>query len=84
MTQPPAERSAAPLSPRQRELLRYIRDVWRVQGRPPTERCIVEYFTAVGRPMCLRTVQEHLAMLYRKGWLRSPTPAGLRCLHIPQ
>ncbi len=68
----------APLSPRQRDVLWLIVRIFEVAGEAPSERCIARKLG-----MTHRAVQDHLAMLYRKGWLHSPSPAGIRCLHVP-
>jgi Mn-dependent DtxR family transcriptional regulator len=66
------------LSPRQREVLRVIIAFRRDTGEFPS----VEYLSR-RLEVHHSSVQGHLAALYRKGWLRTPTPAGLRCLHLP-
>lgn len=68
----------APLAARQRDVLRLIQRHFETTGEPPT----VEY---LARRLSLhrKTVQEHLDALFLKGWLRSPSPAGLRCTHVP-
>ncbi len=72
----PAEHGTAPLSPRQAEVLRFIAHCYRETRFFPSER-------EIARRLGLHhsVVQEHIAMLYRKGWLATPTPAGLRCTH---
>jgi hypothetical protein len=76
MPNPSSDHGFELLTPAQRQIVRYIRAVWEVQGRPPTERCIAERLG-----VHLSTVQGHLQGAYRRGYLKSPSPWGLRCLH---
>lgn len=75
---PPRDHRRLPLTANQHNILRYIARVWEIQGRPPSLRTVAWRFG-----LTHKTVQEHLEAAYRKGWLKTPTPAGLRCLHIP-
>jgi SOS-response transcriptional repressor LexA len=75
---PPREHATLPLTKRQRAILSYITAVHRAQGRAPSARVIAWRFH-----VSLQTVQDHLQALYRKGWLRTPTPDGLFCDHSP-
>lgn len=61
---------------RQIQVLRLVKMAYAALGEPPSVR-------AIGRRLGMshRAVQEHLDALYRKGWLRAPTPAGVHCLH---
>jgi len=62
------------LTTRQRRILEAIDDYQRVTG----EACSASY---LGRRFSLHpsTIQEHLEVLYRKGWLRAPNaPAWLK------
>jgi len=69
---------ARPLSARQREILRFIIGFYRREGETPSV-C----FIARRLHLHHSAVQEHLAYLYRKGWLKIPAPEGLRCTHMP-
>lgn len=68
----------APLAVRQRAVLVLIARFYEATGETPS----VQY---IARRMGLhpKTVHEHLEALWRKGWLRTPSPAGLRCPHVP-
>lgn len=65
-----------PLATRQRDVLRLIARHVEATGEPPT----VEY---LGRRLGVhrKTIQQHLDALFAKGWLASPSPAGLHCTH---
>lgn len=65
-----------PLTARQAETLRVIVAFWRATGEAPSQRYLA-------RRLCvdLKTIQERLHSLYRRGWLISPSPGGCRCLH---
>ena len=65
-----------PLTQRQREILRAIQQIYEVLGEPPSVRYLGRRFG-----MDHQAVQCHLDALFRKGWLRVPSPAGIRCLH---
>lgn len=67
-----------PLAARQRDVLCLIARYVEATGEPPT----VE-FLARRLSIDRKTVQQHLDALFAKGWLRSPSPAGLRCTHPP-
>ena len=69
----------APLSVQERDVLRLIARVYDVLGEPPSQRALARRLD-----LTLPRVQRILQELYRKGWLRVPDPAGLRCTHIPQ
>ena len=68
-----------PLTVRQREILRVIVKYRDVVGEPPPERYLARRFG-----LHLTTIQGHLDALYRRGWLATPSPSGLRCLHSPE
>lgn len=68
----PSIEHGAPLAPRQEAVLRLISDYRAATGETPTTS-----FLARRLNLHHATVQEHLARLHRKGWLRSPTPGGL-------
>jgi SOS-response transcriptional repressor LexA len=70
--------AVGPLTVRQREILRVIVRYREVVGEPPSER-----YLARRLGLHLTTIQGHLAALYRRGWLASPSPGGVRCLHSP-
>lgn len=78
MIDPGAVHAVAPLSPRQLETLRLIARFLEATGETPSERYLARRMN-----VHLTVVQGHLAMLFRKGWLSSPTPAGIRCPHAP-
>lgn len=67
----------APLTERQREVLRVIAQVYAAIGEPPSVR-----YLARRLGVHHSVVEDHLAVLCRKGWLATPTPAGLRCTHF--
>lgn len=73
---PPAGQAVQPLTDRQREVLLLIQRVLEHDDRPPS----VPYLAAKLR-VHHSVVQDHLYALWRKGWLCSPTPAGVRCTH---
>lgn len=66
-----------PLTPRQRDVLRLIARFWEATGEAPSQR-----FVARRLGLHLTTVQAHLEALHVKGWLKDPTPGGLRCTHV--
>jgi Mn-dependent DtxR family transcriptional regulator len=69
---------ALPLTARQRDVLMVIVRFTEATGEVPS----VLY---VARRLVLSraAVREHLVALHRKGWLQTPAPAGLQCLHVP-
>jgi len=76
----------APLAGRQRAVLELIQAYYRVAARradPPRYRYPSVAYLAARLGLHPTTVQDHLEALYRKGWLRTPQPAGLRCPHLP-
>lgn len=75
----PAEHGTAPLSPRQAEVLRVIAHFYDATGEPPSALYVARRLT-----LSRAAVREHLQALCRKGWLRIPAPAGLRCSHLPE
>lgn len=75
---PSTAAAAAPLTPRQAEVLRLIQRFYEATGEPPSGR-----YLARRLGLHHEVVQEYVAALYRKGWLLSPSPAGVRCLHGP-
>lgn len=76
---PPQDHRVLPLTAKQDRILRYIQAVTENQGEPPSARCIARQFE-----VDMGTVRDHLLALYRKGWLITPSPAGLRCAHLSQ
>jgi len=70
----PEERRIQPLADGQRRVLRVIQQFQDATGEVPTA-------SYVARRLNLHhaTVQQHLQACYRKGWLRSPSPAGFWC-----
>lgn len=70
--------AVAPLAARQRAVLTLIARYYQATGETPSMRYIARRLQ-----LHLKTVQQHLDALYRKGWLRSPNPSGLRCPHPP-
>ena len=73
----PAEHGTAPLSPRQAEVLRVIVRFYEATGEHPSERYLSRRLG-----VHLTVIQGHVAALFKKGYLATPTPGGLRCLHI--
>jgi DNA-binding MarR family transcriptional regulator len=71
----------APMTGRQKAVLRLIQRVLRDDPlrRPPSVRDIAEHFG-----IHHRAVEEHLHALWKKGWLKSPTPDGIYCTHAPR
>jgi DNA-binding CsgD family transcriptional regulator len=69
---------ARPLTPRQREVLRLIVQFYRHTGETPSI-----YWIARRLGLHHSVAQEHVERLYQKGWLGSPSPAGMRCPHAP-
>jgi predicted ArsR family transcriptional regulator len=67
-----------PLAARQRDVFQLLARITEALKEPPT----VEYL-ARQLKVHRKTVQQHLDALFAKGWLSSPTPAGLRCTHRP-
>jgi SOS-response transcriptional repressor LexA len=63
---------------KQREVLRLIVRVTVALGEPPSQRSIARRLG-----INLFALQHHLEALYQKGWLKNPTPGGLRCTHEP-
>jgi Mn-dependent DtxR family transcriptional regulator len=55
----------------QRELYELILALHEHRGEYPSQRYLAQFLG-----VSLKTVQERLASLYRRGWLCSPTPAG--------
>ena len=72
-----APHTVLPLSRRQRAVLRLIVLYYRTTGEAPTV-C----FLARRLQLHHSTVQEHILALHEKGWLLSPAPSGIRCLHV--
>lgn len=68
---------AKSLAARQRQVLVVIARYWQATGEYPSQRYLARRLS-----LHLSTVQDHLDALYRKGWLSTPTPAGLRCSHV--
>lgn len=64
------------LTERQREILSAIKRAYADLLEPPAVRALARRFGVDHRAM-----QETIDALYRKGWLRAPTPAGVHCLH---
>jgi SOS-response transcriptional repressor LexA len=73
------EHRALPLTARQREVLLVLIRFREATGEAPS----VMY---VARRLALSraAIREHLVALARKGWLMTPMPTGLRCLHVPR
>lgn len=67
-----------PLSARQRSVLLFVQRFYAATG----EHCSV-YYLARRLGLSRASVRVHLHDLWRKGWLLSPTPDGLRCAHEP-
>jgi len=73
-----SEQLVRPLTERQRQVLSVIQQVYDALGEPPSVRYLGRRFG-----MDHQAVQRHLDALFRKGWLRAPSPGGIRCLHRP-
>jgi SOS-response transcriptional repressor LexA len=67
-----------PLSARQRDVLAVITRFYRATGEPPSVLYVARRLT-----LSRGAIREHIEALHRKGWLVSPSPAGLRCPHEP-
>lgn len=65
-----------PMSARQRDVMRVIVRFYVATGEPPTLRYLSRQLG-----IRLQAVQDHVQALYEKGWLTTPSPAGLRCDH---
>lgn len=76
MTQ--AQHVVAPLTARQRDVLRVIIAFREATGEAPSVRYIARRLS-----LHHSVVEEHLRGAFLRGWLLSPTPSGLRCLHLP-
>jgi Mn-dependent DtxR family transcriptional regulator len=61
----------APLTPTQRELYDLIIALREHRGEFPSQRYLAQFLN-----VNLKTIQERLVVLYRRGWLKSPTPGG--------
>lgn len=70
------EHAVRPMTRRQRDVYALLVQFRRATGESPS----VAY---LARRLRLHhsVVQQHLDGLFRRGWLLSPTPDGLRCLH---
>jgi hypothetical protein len=73
----PPRDAVLPLTARQAETLRVIAAFREATGEFPSQRYLA-------RRLCvdLTVIQARLMGLYRRGWLETPTPAGLRCTHV--
>lgn len=72
------EGAVRPLAPRQRDVLVLIVRFYEATGIFPSV-----LYVAGRLGLSRAAVREHLDALYRKGWLRTPAPSGLRCPHPP-
>jgi Mn-dependent DtxR family transcriptional regulator len=72
------EAPAGQLSPRQFDVLRLIQRIMAHDDRPPSVRYLAQRLGVHHS-----VIEGHLWALYRKGWLRSPTPSGIHCTHAP-
>lgn len=68
-----------PLAPRQRDVLTVIVRFYEATGEPPSVLYVARRLS-----LSRAAVREHIEALHRKGWLRVPAPAGVRCLHVPE
>lgn len=66
-----------PLAVRQRDVLRLIARYHVANDEFPSVRWLAQRLG-----LHHSTVQDHLTALFRKGWLTSPSPEGLRCPHV--
>ena len=86
MTQGLPGHTVAPLTARQRELLRVI-----VQYREAMQQLSVDTedqspsVRLLARRLGVHssTIEGHLRALFVRGWLSAPSPSGLRCQHLP-
>jgi len=72
------EHHAAPLTARQRDVLLVLIRFREATGEPPSVLYVARRLT-----LSRAAVREHIVALHRKGWLETPAPGGLRCLHMP-
>ena len=70
------ENRRSPLTTAQRELYDLILAVYEHRGEYPSQRYLAQLLN-----VNLKTVQDRLVVLWRRGWLESPSPGGLRCTH---
>lgn len=77
MTLLPPRGAVLPLTARQAETLRLIAAFRAATGEFPSQRYLARRLA-----VDLTVIQARLLGLYRRGWLESPTPAGLRCTHV--
>ncbi len=75
---PPRGHTVLPFTARQGETLRAIASFRNSTGVFPSQR-----YLAWRLNVNLAVIQARLLGLYRRGWLKSPTPDGLRCTHLP-
>lgn len=74
---PPRGHAVLPLTARQAEMLRLIAVFRDVTGEFPSQR-----YLARRLGVDLTVIQARLRGAYMRGWLATPTPDGLRCLHV--
>jgi DNA-binding CsgD family transcriptional regulator len=72
----PKARRAAPLTPRQREILDFFVERIRSEGLPPTVREVAARFG-----IALNAVRHHLQALVKKNWLRQ---SKVRRRYVPR
>ena len=77
MTLLPPRHAVLPLTARQAETLRVIAAFREATGEFPSQRYLARRLS-----VDLTVIQARLLGLYRRGWLESPTPGGLRCTHV--
>jgi hypothetical protein len=75
---PPCDHAVLPPTARQSETLRVIAAFRDATGEFPSQRYLARRLN-----VDLAVIQARLLGLYRRGWLTTPTPAGLRCTHQP-
>lgn len=61
----------APLTAAQREFYELIVALYEHRGDYPSQRYLAQFLN-----VNLKTVQERLGVLWRRGWLETPTPQG--------
>ena len=74
---PPRGHRVVPMSGRQRDVYVLLCRFHEAAGEAPSERWLARRLN-----VHLSTVQALLLGLYRRGWLKTPTPDGLLCTHL--
>ena len=74
---PPHCHGLVPPTARQAETLRVIAEFRAATGEFPSQRYLARRLN-----VALSVIQARLVALWQRGWLATPTPAGLRCTHL--